>query len=332
MYMTTSNACAGFNEVVLSLGGDPDALLKVSGMKSEDLANPNKLLPTGKVIELFNSAEMQTRCEYFGLLLAAQQPHIFMGVLGPVMRVAASMRKALQFLQQHLNIQTTGLNWALETIGSTAYVRVTFKDDLGADKKQATYLTVMQQRRSLRYISENKWKAQRYSFSFRAPLDQKPLRRLLGAPIDFNAEFDGIEFDASLLDLPLPNRDNYLEQMLRQQVVQATSNTRLGLVDEVQELMHKLLLTGDCSIEVIANFFPFDRRTLQRRLKARGTSYQQLFNAVRLNVAKHHLTDSDISITVLSLLLGYSEQSVFSRAFKKETGLSPNHWRKQLSN
>lgn len=98
-----------------------------------------------------------------------------------------------------------------------------------------------------------------------------------------------------------------------------------------QDLMHKLLLAGDCSIDIISDFFPFDRRTLQRRLKANNTSYQQLLDAVRLSVAKHHLADSEISVTRLSELLDYSEQSVFSRAFKKATGLSPNQWRSQHS-
>ena len=62
-----------------------------------------------------------------------------------------------------------------------------------------------------------------------------------------------------------------------------------------------------------------------------NTSYQQLLDAVRLSVAKHHLADSEISVTRLSELLDYSEQSVFSRDFKKATGLSPYQWRSQHS-
>ena len=331
MYLTTSNAFTGFKEVVSSLGGESAVLLEAFGFKADDLTNPNNLLPTGKVIELLNSASRQTDCEYFGLLLAAQQPEIFMGVLGPTMRVAESLRKAVQFFEQHSDIQTTGLNWALTSVSHTAYLRIEFKDDLPGDTRQATYLTVMQVRRLMRYISDNKWQARRYYFSFRAPADQLPVRRLLRAPVDFDAEFNGIEFDADLLNLPLPNRDSYLQQTLEQQVIQATSGQRVGLVEEVQDLMHKLLLAGDCSIDIISDFFPFDRRTLQRRLKAKNTSYQQLLDAVRLSVAKHHLTDSEISVTRLSELLDYSEQSVFSRAFKKATGLSPNQWRSQHS-
>ena len=331
MYLTTSNALAGFQEVVSSLGGEPAALLKAFGFKAKDIESPNNLLPTGKVIELFHSASIQTDCEYFGLLLAAQQPEISMGVLGPTMRVAESLRKALQFLEQQLSIQATGLSCALSSVGNAAFFRVEFKDDIPGDTRQTAFLAIMFLRRIFRYISDNKWQARRYYFSFRAPADQLPARRLLHAPIDFDAEFNGIEFDADLLDLPLPYRDPYLHQTLKQQVIQVTSSKRVSLAEEVQDLMHKLLLAGDCSIDIIADFFPFHRRTLQRRLKASNTSYQQLLDAVRLSVAKHHLADSEISVTQLSELLGYSRQSVFSHAFKKATGLSPNHWRSQHS-
>ena len=331
MYLTTSNALAGLQEVVSFLGGEPAVLLEASGFKVDDLECPNNLLPMGKVIELLKSAAVQTDCEYFGLLLAAQQPEISMGVLGPTMRVAESLRTALQFLEQQLSIQATGIYCALSSVGDAAYFRIDFKDDLPGDKRQLTYLAMMFLRRLLRYISDNKWQARRYSFSFRAPADQLPARHLLLAPIDFDAEFNGVEFDADLLDLPLPNRDTYLHQTLKQQVIQVTSSKRVGLAEEVQDLMHKLLLAGDCSIEIIADFFPFDKRTLQRRLKANNTSYQQLLDAVRLSIATHHLADSEISVTQLSELLGYSRQSVFSHAFKKATGLSPNHWRSQHS-
>ena len=331
MYRVTSNAFVGFNEVVSGLGVDPAPLLADYGFTTEELASSSGELPLGKMISVLCDAAELTECEYLGLLMGAQQAPVFMGALGPITRSANSVRKAIKLLQRYVSIQATGLSWVLDVNGHTAYLRVQFNHNLEGDLKQAIYLTTMHVRRWLRYISGNKWKAMRYHFGFRSLTKQVQVHRLLGAPIDFDAEFNGIEFDASLLDLALPNQDSYLQNILEQQLTQASRNAPSGLLDEVAEVMRKLLLVGDCSIDLVAEFFPFDKRTLQRRLKAKETSYQQLLDTVRLNLAKQHLASSEISITRLSGVLGFSEHSVFTRAFKKETGLSPSHWRMQHS-
>jgi len=64
-------------------------------------------------------------------------------------------------------------------------------------------------------------------------------------------------------------------------------------------------------------------RVLQRRLKDAGTSYQKLLTNTRKEISKRYLEESSISITELSDILGYKESSVFSRAFKRWFGMSP---------
>ena len=73
MYLTTSNALAGFQEVVSSLGGEPAVLLEVFRFKAEDLESPSKLLPMGNVIELFNSASRRGACRYSPRVVAAKK-------------------------------------------------------------------------------------------------------------------------------------------------------------------------------------------------------------------------------------------------------------------
>ena len=69
-------------------------------------------------------------------------------------------------------------------------------------------------------------------------------------------------------------------------------------------------------------------RTLQRRLQSRGTSFSKLLEDVRIETARRHLANSQLSLTQLAAILGYSDLSAFSRAFRRRIGKSPQQWQK----
>ena len=69
-------------------------------------------------------------------------------------------------------------------------------------------------------------------------------------------------------------------------------------------------------------------RSLQRRLSEAGTSFARTVDAVREERAKTFLRSGDVSLAEASWLLGFSEQSAFTRAFKRWTGVSPTEWRR----
>ncbi|MNT89834.1 HTH-type transcriptional regulator VirS [compost metagenome] len=71
-------------------------------------------------------------------------------------------------------------------------------------------------------------------------------------------------------------------------------------------------------------------RKLQRQLELEGYTFQDLLTESRQAMACHYLQDSTIKISQLADLLGYADQSAFSRAFQRWHGLSPREWRKRL--
>lgn len=330
MFQTTSNALTGFNETVISLGGDPVSLLAHFDMKADIFDNPNTLVPSIRLIQLLEYSATQLKCEHFGLLLASNQPEVYMGLLGPVMCYCETLRSAIQVLTRYLAVQSTGINWHLDVTHGVARMRLQFRDEFNGDRSQVTYLALMHIKRTFMYVSNSRWSASRYYFSFRPPQEIGGVRRLLGSAVNYDSEFNGIEFDAELLNKVLPNNNPYMKTALESLIAPSINNKTLNFLEEVQKVINSLLLSGNCSVERVASFFSCDKRTLQRRLKALGAGYQSLLDSERFNIGKHQLSESDISITRLSEQLGYSEQSVFSRAFKKETGLSPNNWRKKL--
>jgi AraC-like DNA-binding protein len=66
---------------------------------------------------------------------------------------------------------------------------------------------------------------------------------------------------------------------------------------------------------------------LQKRLQLQGSSYVALLQETRLTIAREHLRFKSMSITELALNLGYADVSVFSRSFRRLTGMSARQWR-----
>jgi len=70
-----------------------------------------------------------------------------------------------------------------------------------------------------------------------------------------------------------------------------------------------------------------DRRTLNRRLNAFGTGFQELADEIRLEIARQMLEDSTMEVIQIALLLDYADASAFTRAFRRWTGTTPASWR-----
>jgi AraC-like DNA-binding protein len=71
-------------------------------------------------------------------------------------------------------------------------------------------------------------------------------------------------------------------------------------------------------------------RNLQKQLKKEGVTYQKLLDHVRKEQAVYFLEKTNVAISEIALLLGYSEQSVFSRAFKRWVGSTPGQFRTRI--
>jgi AraC-like DNA-binding protein len=154
-------------------------------------------------------------------------------------------------------------------------------------------------------------------------------QQFFGCPVEFNAERTAVVFPLELLHIRLHDADFMLKRLLQSQADsllnhlpspnQFSLNLQQHIVNAVQ--------SGNASIENIAEKMGMSVRGLQRELKTQGDSFQQKLADVREQLAKEYLQDQTLSLTDIALLLGYSEQSAFQRAFKQWTQQTPLQWR-----
>lgn len=96
---------------------------------------------------------------------------------------------------------------------------------------------------------------------------------------------------------------------------------------KVESLLIPMLHTGEVSIDLVAGKMDMSRQTLFRKLKAEGVTFEQALDELRHQMALHYLGGKKVSVNQTAYLVGFSDPTAFSRAFKRWTGMSPSAMR-----
>lgn len=138
-----------------------------------------------------------------------------------------------------------------------------------------------------------------------------------------------LTFSAEDADLPLITRSASLWETLApgfiEQLANRTGTTTLS--GRIRRALTETLPGGSTSIDTMARRLNISRRSLQRRLREEGTTFQQLLNETRFEMSKRYLGDSGLSVPEISFLLGFRDTSSFFRAFHGWTGTTPGDYR-----
>ena len=142
-----------------------------------------------------------------------------------------------------------------------------------------------------------------------------------------------MEIDLETASQRLPTANPELAQKNDQICLEYIS--RFDRVDVQSQVYYRLLedlSNGEPSMEAMAEKLNVSVRSLQRKLREQGSSYKQLVDDVRKDLAMQYIEQRHMPIGEISYLLGFSHVSNFSRAFKRWSGRSPGDWREQLGN
>ncbi|NND36793.1 MAG: helix-turn-helix domain-containing protein, partial [Gammaproteobacteria bacterium] len=152
---------------------------------------------------------------------------------------------------------------------------------------------------------------------------------VLGCPVDFGTTDTRILFDRDSLEARLPG-ENAAVARANDQVAEhyLASLEPHKVASEVRELLIDLLPSGGSSQSAIAGRMNRSLSTLQRQLQREGTSYQEIRDDTRSALAREYVRDQDLTLSQVAYMLGFSDQSNFSRAFKRWTGESPREFRR----
>jgi AraC-like DNA-binding protein len=168
-------------------------------------------------------------------------------------------------------------------------------------------------------------------FAFPCPPNIRPHQALFQCPLRFDQGRNELELDAATLDLPQRAADAWLRTLVEKQAqaLHARLGERTQFAAAVAAALIGEIQKGRGDLASVGRALALSKRTLQRRLDEEGVSFRALTDEVRRGLAAQYLADRRLSLSEIALLLGFSEQAAFQRAFLRWTGVTPGQYRRQ---
>jgi AraC-like DNA-binding protein len=152
--------------------------------------------------------------------------------------------------------------------------------------------------------------------------------KFFNAPVNFGARENAIYFSKDDMFVPLPSANRELARLNDEVIIAHLARLdRNDVVRRVEASIIQLLPTGDCSRDAVANGLNMSPRSLLNKLEQRNTSYKEVMENLRTALALQYMEQPNMPITEITFLLGFSDSSSFSRAFRRWTGKSPSDYR-----
>jgi AraC-like DNA-binding protein len=318
-----------------------EASLKAKGLVLADLADqvgidvsatadPDALISFDAFAQLFELAARLSGDDAFGLKHGANMPHGALGIYHFIVVSADTIRDALTASTRFVRLTNSAYSITLdESDGSGAYIWH-YPEPAAKYTQYSNAIAALLADR-IRYMTEPAWMPLAVEFAHEKPRSMAAFERILGPNVTFAAPMARMRIDRATLDRPSGTKNHDLSRSLQPlaERILGLHSCRSGLVERTADQIVRAQAKGAVSEPAIAKSLGTSVRDLQRELAAAGTSFSALREEVRIDTAKRLLEQTDLQLTEISYLLGFSELSAFSRAAKNWFGVSPNVYRQQ---
>ncbi len=308
-----------------SLGIDYNPLFRKVGMDPEALKSRNSRYPENSVRRLWQLAVKETRGMNLGLKVAEHIRPCTFDVVGYSMTCSATLREAMHRFARFEKLIS---NSATVTVSETPdTLKVSFDFNMGGGTQpvwQAVDTSVAGLVRFISWIAGDEIVPVAVSFRHKGPQDLSEYRNFFVCPIQFSCSENCVIFRVADMDRPILSADEQLASLLDTVAISNMAEVNERFAKQVRHCLEVQVSDGRISRLRTAQLMNMTERTLLRRLKEEGTTFQEVLDKLREELAYDYLLRPDITIQEVSMLLGFSEPSTFSRAFKRWTGHSPS--------
>lgn len=301
--------------------------LSAVGMDTRVLERADIEIPGEQYVALWEAAG--TVNPDIGLDLGNQTEANDFGALGHALHCAPSVEKALRMLEQFIIVfaQESVINFECES--RSAYVEYQIIAPTILYRRQDSEFTIASIFHQINLLTDCMIKPLRVDFEHAKPADISAHKRIFRCPIHFNQPSNRLHLSLDTLRLPVSHANERLHEALEPYLERQRKERVISddILPQITRMIASGMSSGNLSLVEISEQMGVSRRTLQRRLKDQGIEFSSLIEDVRRELALAYMQGSDYSVTEISLLVGYSESSSFTRAFRRWTGQSPQQYR-----
>jgi AraC-like DNA-binding protein len=327
-----ADALRFFPELVSELGGAPDSLMRQARIDPDILSRRGSVLEYRAMVQLFELAAAELDCADFGLRFAAMQSGTkVMGPVGVVMKNSETLGQALGYCKKHIHAYSlaTRVRFEPDRANHKLFVGLEILLDRTPHRRQVIEHALMLANLNVVEITGGAARAREVAFRHQALSPPAVYRAAFGCEVRFGQRADGVVFTENDLLCPIVDPDERVYEMATSFIDARFPHTTPPMHARVRGLVVRYLGSEDCTNERIAAELCLHPRTLQRRLRAEGRSFESIKDEVRREVAMRYLQQADMPLTRVAEKLGYAEASVLSRSCYRWFSASPRQLRRE---
>jgi len=333
MSMGTTSAVwvRGIAEMLTAEGLDANALLTAAGIDPATLEAPGARVPTDQISFLWKLAVERSG----NPAIALGQSHVVrpasFDVVGYTMMSCANLKDAFERLVRYLRILSNSLTMSRSEERGSYRVSFELRGGERPVPRQRMEFILATVTTFCRWVSGRDLNPLEVALSYPAPADPAPYREAFHCPVSFDAPVSSLLFALDDLSKPLSTSNPALAELHDRYAGEYLERFDRGQTSyRVREAIIRRLPDGEPRRDQVARELCMSERTLQRRLEEEASSFLQLLNDTRRELAEQYLNRLHLSLGQAAYLLGFSEQSSFFRACKRWFGLPPGEYRRQL--
>lgn len=310
-------------------GLNRDELMKLSSLPRRILDDPDSRVSLASVVALWQAMIDRIDDPLLGLNIGRQATVKSLGLVGYVMYFSETLFDALRCLSRYSRILSEAVRFEVSQGETHTTLMYDKHPSLAAlqhplEAAAAAAVTIGGELTCENLVPES------VSFSFPRRLSPIEYQHALRVTPEFDAGVMAVVFSNDAMRLPVVASDPTLKGYLTELADHTLSSLRQPDCDfeqQVREALWAMLPHGKPDLWRTAEKMGVSARTLQRRLRAEGSSFSRVLENLRRDLSEELLSNPDLAVSEVAFLLGYSEPSAFQRAFRRWRGMSPRSYK-----
>ncbi|MCK4833168.1 MAG: AraC family transcriptional regulator [Gammaproteobacteria bacterium] len=310
---------------------DPAPIFLKAGIDPALISNPNARIDIELIDKLWTEAVTVIDDPTFGVKMVEFWHPSMIGALGYTWLVSSTLRRAMRRVDRYIHAVSEGLETKLEDTPAGLRLSIYIVDSVTVQPQQHTLIVAVLMH-MCRFNFGDDLVPTKVCLARPEPADVKDITDYFRTDVQFDAEVDSLTIARADADSVLSSANKEIALMHDEILMKYLVVIKKGdIVQQVQSIILDNLPDGQVTDKLVASELNLSERSMQRRLKEHKTTFRFLLDGVREMVAKQYIENPVNRMSDIAFLLGFSEQSAFSRAFKKWTGKSPVEYRNSLN-
>jgi AraC-like DNA-binding protein len=304
-------------------------ILEQAGIGAADLAKPDTRLPHRLVMAVLQAWVDASGDHEVGLRAGSSMEAGDLDTIEHAARSCATVRECLELVGRYVHLVHEAVEISIVDYGEHALWRCRVTDGV-PQPRAANDFVVVAAARFGRRCAQVDGVAREVHFMHSAPADTSVYSAFTGALLKFDMPHNGFVVSRNFLAGPTRGANPRLHAVFDKYARELSERAAVGTRNRARDAIVERLGSGEMCMEAVAAALAMSVPTLRRRLEDEGTTFTDLVDEVRRDLAERYLRDPQRSIGEIATLLGFAHAPAFHKAFRRWKGVTPSEHRSRI--